>query len=75
MEVKIRIAKKEDAAALLEIYSYFVKNTAVSFEYEIPSLKENLRQNLNLTAFPSVIIRLGYGEEPKTFAPREEVKF
>ena len=40
MEVKIRIAKKEDAPALLEIYSYYVKNTAVSFEYEVPSLEE-----------------------------------
>ena len=38
---------------------------------EISSLKENLRQNLNLTSYPSVIIRLGYGEEPKVFAPRE----
>ena len=40
MEVKIRIAKKEDAPALLEIYSYYVKNNAVSFEYEVPSLEE-----------------------------------
>jgi len=38
---------------------------------EISSLKENLRQSLNLTSYPSVIIRLGYGEEPKVFAPRE----
>ncbi len=40
MEIKIRIAKKEDAASLLEIYSYYVKNTAVSFEYELPSLED-----------------------------------
>ena len=40
MDIKIRIATKEDAAALLEIYSYYVKNTAVSFEYEVPSVQE-----------------------------------
>ena len=40
MEVKIRIAKKDDAEYLLEIYSYYVANTAVSFEYEVPSVQE-----------------------------------
>ena len=36
----IRIAKKEDAKKLLQIYEYYVKNTAVTFEYEVPSIKE-----------------------------------
>lgn len=40
MEVKIRIAKKDDAEYLQEIYSYYVANTAVSFEYEVPSVQE-----------------------------------
>ena len=40
MEVKIRVAEKTDAKALLEIYSYYVKSTAVSFEYEVPSVEE-----------------------------------
>ena len=40
MEVKIRVAQKDDAKALLEIYAYYVKNTAVSFEYEVPSVEE-----------------------------------
>lgn len=40
MDIKIRIAKKDDAAALLEIYSYYVKNTAISFEYEVPTQQE-----------------------------------
>ena len=34
MDIKIRIAKKEDAAALLNIYSYYVENTAITFEYK-----------------------------------------
>lgn len=36
----IRNAIKEDAAAILAIYSYYVKNTAISFEYDVPSVGE-----------------------------------
>ena len=39
-DVIIRLARPEDAAALLEIYSPYVLNTAVSYEYEPPSLEE-----------------------------------
>ena len=38
--IKIREATTEDAARLVEIYSYYVLNTAVSFEYEVPSVEE-----------------------------------
>ncbi len=34
----IRRAKSEDAKKLLNIYSYYVKNTAISFEYEVPDI-------------------------------------
>lgn len=40
MEIKIRTAKVEDAEKLLDIYSYYVKKTAVTFEYEVPSVEE-----------------------------------
>ena len=36
----IRSANPEDAERLLEIYSYYVENTAISFEYETPTLEE-----------------------------------
>ena len=39
-ELKIRDAQVEDAPRLLEIYSHYVLNTAVSFEYEVPTLEE-----------------------------------
>ena len=39
-ELKIRDAQLEDAARLVEIYSHYVLNTAVSFEYAVPSLDE-----------------------------------
>ena len=34
----IRKATKGDADNLLRIYSYYVENTAISFEYTTPSL-------------------------------------
>lgn len=36
----IRSAATDDAWRLLEIYSYYVEDTAISFEYETPSLEE-----------------------------------
>lgn len=40
MNITIRVAKVEDAKKLLDIYAYYVENTAISFEYEVPSVKE-----------------------------------
>lgn len=39
-KINIREANVNDAKDLLDIYSYYVKNTAVTFEYEIPTLEE-----------------------------------
>ncbi|EKU71026.1 GNAT family N-acetyltransferase [Selenomonas sp. F0473] len=36
----IRDARPEDAPRLLEIYAYYVEHTAVSFEYDVPTLAE-----------------------------------
>ena len=36
----IRIATENDAEKLLEIYAYYVENTAITFEYEVPSVDE-----------------------------------
>lgn len=38
MQWSIRGAAMEDAAQLLELYAYYVENTCVSFETEVPSL-------------------------------------
>lgn len=38
--IMIRNAEKEDAEKILAIYSYYVKNTAISFELDVPSLDE-----------------------------------
>ena len=36
----IRNATIDDAERLLEIYAYYVKNTAITLEYDVPSLEE-----------------------------------
>ena len=38
--VQIRTARPDDAAALLEIYAPYVTDTAITFEYEIPTQAE-----------------------------------
>ena len=38
--VTIRTARPEDASALLEIYAYYVRNTAISFEWTVPTAAE-----------------------------------
>ena len=38
--MRIRSAVPDDAVSLLGIYSYYVENTAVSFEYDVPTPQE-----------------------------------
>ena len=38
--ISIRVANEEDAEALREIYAYYVINTAITFEYTVPSVDE-----------------------------------
>ena len=53
----IRSAVKEDAERLLEIYAYYVRNTAISFEYEVPSLEEfENRIAYTLEKYPYLVI-------------------
>ena len=40
MRMKLRLATPRDAEALLEIYAPYVKQTAISFEYDVPSAAE-----------------------------------
>ena len=40
--MKIRIANPEDVREILDIYGYYVLNTAITFEYAVPSLQEML---------------------------------
>lgn len=40
MSWKIRIAKETDAQAILNIYSHYILSTAITFEYEVPTLSD-----------------------------------
>ena len=38
--MEIRLAKTDDAEALLAIYTPYVEKTAITFEYDVPSIDE-----------------------------------
>ncbi len=40
IHIEIKIASPSDAEAILNIYAPYIKNTAVTFEYEVPSVEE-----------------------------------
>jgi len=55
----IRDAKVEDAAALLEIYAPYVTDTAVTFEYEVPSVAEFARRISEISAkYPYLVAEI-----------------
>lgn len=55
--ITIRDAREEDAKALLDIYSYYVEHTAISFELTTPSLSEfKNRMNDIQKHYPYLII-------------------
>ena len=39
-DISVRIATEQDAPALVEIYALYVRQTAITFEYEVPSIQE-----------------------------------
>lgn len=54
--MEIRYAKVEDAAKILEIYSYYVEKTAISFEYDVPTLEEFSNRIKNtLSKYPYLV--------------------
>ena len=55
--ITARNAKLEDAARILEIYSYYVKNTAITFEYDVPTLEEFCaRMENTMCRYPYLVI-------------------
>ncbi len=73
---EIRVATKQDAKALLDIYSTYVDNTAITFEYTVPTLEEFAeRISVTLQKYPylvaehnGVIIGYAYANAFKTRA-------
>ena len=62
----IRLATKADIPAILSIYGPYVQNTAISFEYSVPTLEEFTERFLGITTrFPWLVweengVILGY---------------
>ena len=55
-EMRIRSATVGDAERLLEIYAYYVEHTAISFEYDVPSVEEFRSRIENiLKAYPYLV--------------------
>lgn len=58
-EVNIREVRFEDAPRLIEIYSYYVLNTVITFEYEVPSLEEFENRIRNITrVYPYTVLEV-----------------
>ncbi len=65
----IRSATIADAGRLLEIYSWYVENTAISFEYATPSLEEfRNRISHTLERFPYLVIEEDHGIQGYAYA-------
>jgi hypothetical protein len=69
LSVTIRVARVEDAVELLKIYGYYVENTAITFEYDVPSVEEfqgrivhTLQTGESLPGMPPDI----YGSKPSS---------
>lgn len=55
--VRIRKAALDDARRLLEIYAYYVTETAITFEYDVPSLEEfRNRIAATLSQYPYLVL-------------------
>ena len=56
MAVQLRVAAPEDAAALVDIYAPYVRETAITFEYDVPSVAEfAARIAHTLESFPYLV--------------------
>ena len=71
MTIEIRLARPDDANAMLDIYAPFIRDNAVSFELEVPTVAEFAdRVQRTLTALPWLVLEadetiLGYAYASK----------
>ena len=70
--MSVRQATVQDVPRILEIYAPYVKNTAISFEYTVPTLEEFTQRFLGISAqFPwlvweenGTVLGYAYGSAP-----------
>ena len=60
--ISTRCATVSDAAALLDIYAPYVRDTAITFEYDVPSVEEFGRRIENtLKTYPYIVAECEIG--------------
>lgn len=58
----IRVATPHDAGQLVSIYAHYVRNTAITFEYDVPSIEEFARRiHETLAFYPYVVAEANNG--------------
>ena len=67
LKIRIRPAKPEDAEKLLAIYAPYVEQTAITFEYEVPTVEE-FRERIHNTLKKYPYLVAEQGEEPVGYA-------
>jgi L-amino acid N-acyltransferase YncA len=56
---EIRLVKENDAPTLLDIYKPYVLNTAITFEYDVPTIEEYVeRIKANIAEYPWLVCTL-----------------
>ncbi|MGI5888357.1 MAG: GNAT family N-acetyltransferase [Oscillospiraceae bacterium] len=69
--VTLRLATPDDAGRLLEIYAPYVLNTAITFEYSVPSVEEfRDRISSTLEHYPYIVAECGGVIEGYAYAGR-----
>lgn len=72
-KVNFRFATVEDASKILEIYKYYIENTAITFEYDVPTFVEFEERIKNtLLEYPYIVCEykneiLGYAYAHKVW--------
>lgn len=73
--ITLRLAVPDDAAAILAVYAPYIRNTAITYEYEVPTVEEfRARIENTLRYFPYIVAEkdgkiLGYAYASR-FHPR-----
>lgn len=58
--VNIRVASPDDAEKLLKIYAPYVEKTAITFEYDVPTVHEFKKRIENtLERYPYLVAEVG----------------
>ena len=56
-EINVRTASPDDAEAILNIYAHYIENTAITFEYDVPTIEEfRKRIEKTLKKYPYLVL-------------------